>query len=254
MSFVSFKNEPFHDIPALIAKTNDVYAELIKLGKTTSRNETTKKKIYEARGWLHRFAEPNFDIVLDRLNVFYLPKALRPGPCFVFPLRDLDSKYGIAQVRPLPDSWLFKEDRKYRLLGTERSFKGPHWFGNTPATLQSIIEHQKVCLVEGPFDVLACQCLVPDAPVMSSLTKSIGEDHVEYLRILGVKTIVTMFDNEASGQGYLGAMDVKRKVEDKYAYGAGMEVLNLTGAGSDPSDSLKRESLIMKLRYSLREL
>jgi len=252
MSYVAFKNEWFHDIPQVIEKTNALYAELVKAGKTTGRNETTKKRIYEHRGWLRRFVEPHFDAALDRLQCFYLPKALRPGPCYVFPLRDVDSNYRVAQVRPLEDSYLFLKDRKYRMLGTEHAFKGPHWFGNDPATLQKIIEKRKVCLVEGPFDVLACKCLVPDAPLMSSLTKGVGEDHVEYLRILGVKTIVTLFDYEASGQGQKGAASTKWHVEDKYA--SGIQVINATGAGSDPSDALKRESLIEELRYFLREL
>ena len=255
MTQVAFKDEKFHDIPALIAKTNDVYAELVKLGKTTGRNETTKKKIYEHRGWLRRFVEPNFDEVLNRLQVFYLPKALRPGPCFVFPLRDLDSRLGIAQVRPLTDSYLFREDRKYRLLGTDYSFKGPHWFGNDPATLQSIIEKKKVCLVEGPFDLLACKLLVPDAPVMTSLTKSLGEDHVEYLRILGVTNILTLFDDEYSEQGAKGALSTKRNVEEKYAQGANIRVTPIeAGAASDPSDALKFEKLTTELKYLLQEL
>jgi hypothetical protein len=181
-----------------------------------------------------------------------LPKALRPGPCFMFPLRDLEGRYNAAQVRPLEDSYLFLKDRKYRTLGTDNAFSGPHWFGNDPATVQRIIEKRKVCLVEGPFDVLACKVLVPDAPVISSLTKGVGEDHVDYLRILGVKTIVTLFDYEQSGQGAKGAEDTKWHVEEKYK--SGIQVINQTGAGSDPSDALKRESLIMELRYFLREL
>lgn len=249
-----FSEEWFHDIPAMMAKTDAIYAEFIKAGKTESRNATTKKKIYEERGWLRRFAEKNFDSVLDRLQVFYLPKALRPGPCFVFPLRDLDHRYNIAQVRPFTDSYLFKEDRKYRMLGTDRAFKGPHWFGNDARTLQKIIEKEKVCLVEGPFDVLACKLLAPDAPVMSTLTKGVSEDHVDYLRILGVKTIVLLFDNEDSGQGDKGVAASKYNIENKYAPGAGIEVLDLTGSGTDPSDSLKKEYTAAELLFNLDKL
>jgi hypothetical protein len=254
MAFTAFRDEWFHDIPAMMAKTDALYAELVKAGKTESRNATTKKKIYEERGWLRRFVEENFDSVLDRLQVFYLPKALRPGPCFVFPLRDIESRYNTAQVRPFTDSYLFKEDRKYRLLGTDRAFKGPYWFGNDARTLQKVIEKEKVCLVEGPFDVLACKCLAPDAPVMSSLTRSISEDHVDYLRILGVKTIVLLFDYEYSEQGSKGMESTKWNVEHKYAPGAGLEVVDLTGSGTDPSESLKKEFTASELRYKLNKL
>jgi len=253
---LNFKSEWFHDIPAVIEKTDALYAELVTAGKTSGRNETTKKQMYKERRWLRRFAEPNFDAILTRLNVFYLPKALRPGPAFVFPLRDLDGRYNRAQVRPFPESYLFKEDHKYRLLGTEKAFKGPMWLGNDAPTLQKIIEKRKVCLVEGPFDLLACKLLVPDAPVLSSLTKGIGEDHTDYLRILGVNRIVTLFDNEdiegSKGAGRQGAEITKWRVENKYT--TGIEVSSQQCSASDPSDALQKESLVMELELFLKGL
>ena len=250
----SFQAEWFHDVPELMAKVDAMFAAWVATGKAVSRSETTKKRIYDARGWRRRYAERDFASVLDRFQVFYLPKALRPGPAFVFPLRDLDGRYGQAQVRPLPESCLFMPDHKYRRLGTERPFKGPQWFGNDAATVRTIIERRKVCLVEGPFDVLACKLLAPDAPVLTTLTKGVGEDHVEYLRILGVNTVVTMFDYEESGQGARGAKATKWRVEAKY--GSGIEVVNQASAATDPSDALAKssESNIIELELFLKGL
>jgi hypothetical protein len=249
---MSFASEWFHDIPAVMAKTDALFASWVAEGKAVSRNDTTKKKIYESRKWIRRLVEPNFDAVLNRLQVFYLPKALRPGPAFVFPLRDLDGRYNQAQVRPFPDSYLFLPDSKYRRLGTTQSFKGPQWFGNDLMTIQKIIETQRVCLVEGAFDELACKLLVPDAPVLTSLTKGIGEDHIEYLRILGVNRIVTLFDNEAKGQGSKGAAVTKQRVEDKFA--SGIEVSSAQCSAHDPSDALKSEPLAVALELFLKSL
>jgi hypothetical protein len=109
-----------------------------------------------------------------------------------------------------------------------------------------------VCLVEGPFDELACKLLVPDAPVLTPLTKGIGEDHIEYLRILGVDTIVIMFDNEKSGQGRKGMERTKWRIETKFM--AGIEVTSVPCAASDPSNALKSEPLAEELEIFLREL
>jgi hypothetical protein len=244
-----FSEEWFHDIPKVMEKTDALYAELVKAGKTSGRNETTKKKIYENRGWLKRFVEPNFDSVLNRLQVFYLPKALRPGPAFVFPLRDLEGRYNQAQCRPFPESYLFMPDHKYRRLGTEKPFKGPLWFGNDLATIEQVIKKETVCLVEGPFDLLACKLLVPDAPVLTPLTKGIGEDQLDYLLILGVKHIVIMFDNEKSGQGRRGAELAKSRAER-----GGVETHSVSCPATDPSDALKTESNIIELELILKGL
>lgn len=248
-----FSEEWFHDVPALMQKTAGVYDKLREAGKTSGSNETTKKRIYEERGWLKRWAEPNFGLVLDRLKVFYLPKALRPGPAFVFPIRDLDGRYNQAQVRPFADSCLFMEDHKYRRFGTDRSFRGPQWFGNDPITLQKIIMKRKVCLVEGPFDALACKLLVPDAPLMSSLTKGITEDQIEYLRILGVEHITTLFDNDETNKaGAKGAHTTQYRVEKKF--NSGITVSISTGSAADPSDALKKEATAIELMLFLRGL
>lgn len=249
---MSFSSEWFQDIPQVMQKTDALFSAWAAEGRAVSRNETTKKKIYESRKWLRRLIEPNFDAVLTSLQVFYLPKALRPGPAFFFPLRDLDGRYSQAQVRPFPDSYLFLPDHKYRRLGTTQSFRGPQWFGNDAATLRKIIETRRVCLVEGPFDALACKLLVPDAPVLTSLTKGIGEDHTDYLRILGVNRIVTLFDNEARGQGNRGAAATKQRVEGKFT--SGIEVTSARCPAHDPSDALKSESLAIEMKVFLKSL
>ncbi len=235
-----FRSAWFHDVPLLLAKTDEAYVKLAELGKP-SKSVVTKTKIYANRHWkaASAYIEKNFDTVLERMNVFYLPKALSPGPAFVFPLRDLDGRWGQAQVRPFEDSWLFLPDHKYRRLGVPYAFNGPAWCGNDDETLQQIITKRAVTLVEGPFDTLACKLLVPSCPVLSSLTKGVTEDHVDYLRILGVNRINLMFDNERSGQGAKGEAITKWRIENKFA--ADIRVGHVECPAQDPSDALRSD-------------
>lgn len=249
-----FTDEWFHDIPAVMSKTDDLYAQLVSMGKS-NKIATTKRKIYEARGWRRDIAEENFDRVLDRLKVFYLPKALRPGPAFVFPLRDLDGKFREAQVRPLPDSYLFKPDHKYRRLGTNHAFKGPQWFGNDAETLQQIMKKKTVLLVEGPFDELACKLLAPECPVMSPLTKGLTEEHIEYLQILGVTHIAFMFDREADNvkrQGQRGEDAAEASIKKQVK--SGISVGRVLCPARDPSDALRLLSAANELKFLLKDI
>lgn len=222
----------FQQVPRLLTRTDEVYSELVKMGKPDKLTATTRK-VYEQRRWepSKRLIEPNLHAAISSLNTFYCPQALIPGPTFVFPMRDLTNRWQWAQTRPMPGSVLYDEERRYRFIGTGFSFLGPKWFGNDHATLQRIIETRKVLLVEGPFDLLACKALVPDAPVLSSGTKGVGEDHQDYLQILGVRHITVLYDNERSGQGDKGAQKIER-----IAKFAKVEVLACPA--NDPSEAL----------------
>ena len=194
----------------LARETDEAYARLAELGKP-SKLAVTKAKIYANRRWkaASAYIEKNFDAVLERMNVFYLPKALAPA-AFVFPLRDLDGRWGQAQVRPFEDSPLFLPDHKYRRLGVPYAFNGPAWCGNDDETLRQVITKRAVTLVEGPFDILACKLLVRiRARSLSSLTKGVTQDHADYLRILGVNRINLMFDNHHVARGGEGEVITK---------------------------------------------
>lgn len=250
----SFHNKWYHDVPELLKRADALYAQLETLGKP-SKWDIMKKKLYEDRGWLRAkpYIQANLDSALRSTGAFYLTKAMEPGPAYVFPLKDIDGTPWQAQVRPFPDSWLWLPDHKYRLLGTKlHPLVGPRWCGVDDATVRNIIAKRKAMLVEGPFDVLACKALLPGCPVLSTLTKGTTEDHIDYLRILGVKQIVLMFDNEASAQGSKGEAITKWRIENKFA--SDMLVTHEDCPASDPSDALKNDRNTMKLLGILTRL
>jgi hypothetical protein len=239
-------DEWFQQVPRLLTRTDEVYEELVNMGKR-GKLAATVRKVYEQRGWepSKRLIGENLYEAVASLNMFYCPKALVPGPTFVFPMRDLYNRWPWAQTRPMPGSVLYDEERRYRIIGTDYSFLGPKWFGNDPATLQRIIDTGKVVLVEGPFDLLACKALVPDLPLLSSGTKGLSEDHRDYLRILAVRHIAVLYDNERSGQGDKGARKIAR--DAKFA-----KVEVLTCPANDPSEALCTRLCAERLRDILK--
>lgn len=245
----------YQDVPALIQKTDAVYAAWIQSGKPYekfSKAAVTKKKIYESRGWevCKPFIEENFDPTLSALNIFYVPKALQPGPAFVFPVRDLDNVWRQAQFRPAEGSRLWGEG-KYITLGTMHAFKGPRWIGNDWETIRKIIRVHTVVLVEGPFDLLACRLLVPEVPCLSTLTKRISDDQLDYLSILGVKTIYLMYDNEKNNEpNRIGMFTARKTIREKCC--TEMHVDLLTCDASDPSQALRNRGMASSLKTTLR--
>ncbi len=211
----------------------------------------TREKIIEAREWgpALPFIGSRLDDEIKRLGFAYVPKVFQPGPCFVFPLWDADGVTRRAQTRPIPGSILYSQDKKYYMLGDKTQFLGPTWMGNDNATVAQILQRRDITLVEGGFDLLACRCLVPGFPIMSSLTKSIGKKHVVWLRMLGVRTIHLLFDHERSRKG-----DEAMHFLEEDLKGFNVNIIEQFGGGEDPSSALKSTSSARRLYNILLQL
>lgn len=247
----------WQDVPKLILETDIMYRRLVEKGRS-DKIAATKKMCYSERNWetCKHIIEPNFDQVLKELNFFYVPKGFIPGPCFVFPQRDLTGAYTRAQTKPLYEVVWENEDgaankSKYCEAGVKKeAFKGPVWLGHEPRIIQKIIELGWCIIVEGPFDLLACRLLAPDVPVLCSMTKKIGLRHEAYLRMLGVKTIYLMFDNEApkgkndAGSGNIAMWATKKNI-------TWCEVQILLSPAEDASACLKSPITARRLRSIL---
>lgn len=238
--------EWYEDIPTLMAETDKLYERIVAKWPEKTKRHQTAKKMVELRGWESslRLIKSSFSI-LDELQVAYVPKVMVPGPCFLFPLQDVDKKYPYAQVKPLPGS-VIQTMGKYHFMGTKPI--GPQWMGLTRSTVERIMRTRRVVAVEGAFDCIACRLLCPDVPVLSPLTKKLGAKHVAFLRMLGVKDLYLMYDNEASGQGNK-AMEVESNTLSKY-----FTVHTLLCPASDPSDALKSATVADKLKRMLRNV
>lgn len=227
-----FKNVWWDDLNELRARTDKVYA---KVGRNIW--QLTAEKMIELRSW--RVKEEKLIPILEELGVYYIPKKLIPGPMFVFPEYDVTGRLTRAQTKPLHD--LFGEG-KYHTLGVKKEqFLGPVWLGNSTPTLQKILDTKSVLLVEGPFDLIATR-MATDMPVMSSLTKSIGEKHEIYLKLLGVRQLYLMFDSDEAGE----------KSSSYLAKTLTIPTMSLVCPDKDPSESFKivgrRDALIRYLR------
>lgn len=224
----------WQDVPRLISRSLDIYGKAEK-----DPIQVTSARIKEHREWL--VSEAELMPAVKDLGFLYVPKKLFPGPMFLFPEVDMEGKMR-AQTKPLHS--VFGEAKYYSIGTAQEDFLGPIWLGNSDNTLDLITKHKFVVLVEGPFDLLACRTVAPHIPVMSSLTKNIGKRHQDYLRILGVKNIVLMFDNEASGAGAKAMEALKRYIKT-------MEVTPLVCPAEDPSDCLKLSSKKAALKVLL---
>lgn len=177
------------------------------------------------------------------------PQGLAAGPAFVFPIIDTDRKVEYAQTMPLEGSVLGGKS-KYRFIGSGPV--GPTWLGNTDETIQTVVSTGQVVLVEGPFDLLACRVLAPEVPVMSPLTKRLGKGHQAYLRMLGLRRVCLMFDNELPSAGHsigAGNLAMKQHTKELSRY---FDVRTLLCPSSDPSEALKNGYTSEKLRSMLR--
>lgn len=244
----------WQDVPKLISQVDTLYSRLEAKGKL-GKVATTKKRIYEERGWepSRPIIEKRLDKEIAKLNYFYVPKGFLPGPLFVFPQKDLSGKYPRAQSKPLYQITNTESgiSSKYRVIGVSKeNFHGPVWLGNDLETLQDIIETRSVMVVEGSFDLLAARLVAPTKfPILSPLTKKLGRSHILYLRMLGVETLYVMFDNERGkfdadnmefGQKRDGAGNFAMKkllLELGDLSGIHVEDIQCPGKG-DPSDAL----------------
>jgi 5S rRNA maturation endonuclease (ribonuclease M5) len=210
----------WQDVAKLIERSMGIYAKLER-----DAIQVTAQKVIEHREWNIKESEL-FGPIKD-LQFLYVPKKLFPGPMFVFPEIDTEGKLR-AQTKPLHTMF---GPSKYFSIGTaQEDFLGPIWLGNSPETLAKIAQCGYVILVEGPFDLLAAKAVAPNLPIMSSLTKTIGRKHEEYLRIIGVKTIYLMYDNDDAGNKSMQILTHAIKT---------MKVVPLACPDSDPSDCLK---------------
>lgn len=210
----------WQDVAKLIERSMAIYAKLER-----DAIQVTAQKAVEHREWVIKESEL-FGPIKD-LQFLYIPKKLFPGPMFVFPEIDTEGKLR-AQTKPLHTMF---GPSKYFSIGTSKEeFLGPIWLGNTPETLAQITKCGYVILVEGPFDILAARAVAPNLPIMCSLTKTIGRQHEEYLRIIGVKTVYLMYDNDEKGIKSMQILTHTIKT---------MKVVPLTCPDSDPSDCLK---------------
>jgi hypothetical protein len=252
MNGYEFSTGWFQDVHKLIEENDTLFATKLQL---------TRDKIVELRGWEPSlmFTQANFDQVLAEMNIFYVPKVMEPGPVIVFPQRDLYGNYRRARVKPV--GWeliLNGEVTRYPAIGIKQEFKGPAWLGNSREMLVRIIKAKAVLLVEGPFDILAVRLLYPELPVLSAATDYIGSKHWDYLRILGVRKVYVMFDQDAgdgNGRGGAGteAMNnMVRKVKRNLHWK--MAVQPLVCPAKDPSKALESYLGATKLRMLLGRL
>ena len=235
-----WKDRWFHDVPALLARTKDYYAEFNK-----NPFRVTAKQIINLRGWEVQDPE-GFVSTLEELSCLYVPSAMDPGPMVVFPEVDTHGEPLRAQTKPLYE---LLAQSKYVTIGvSKRDFCGPVWLGNQPETLERILKKGHVVVCEGPFDLLALRIANPEIPSLSSLTKNLGEDHLLYLRLLGVRTLHLMYDNELSEAG-----EKSMRILKKNLHGI-MDVNVLLCPADDPSDCLKSRSKTKALQSILADL
>lgn len=238
MSLTLKSNEGwFQDISLLIERSVAIFEKLDK-----DPVSFTSQKIIETREWVVKEAE-----ILDQvreLRYLYVPKKMFPGPMFLFPEVDLEGKLR-AQTKPLHS--IFGSSKYYTMGISQDDFLGPIWLGNTEKTLEQIAKNKWVVLVEGPFDLLAARAMAPNIPIMSTTSKNVGKSHEDYLRILGVKTLYLMFDNEESEAGAKTMRYLKSQIKT-------MEVVSLVCPDSDPSDCLKTQTKKNALKRVLTDL
>ncbi len=244
----SREQEWWEDVEKVISETDSLYSRVVARDPTKSKLAVTKSKIIEIREWgsCLNMIDKNWDRVIQQLGFFYVPKQMEPGPAFIFPLRHIDGKFSSAQTKPFEGSVLSSMKSKYRFIGEAPA--SPRWLGNDRVTLKQIIDLRKVMIVEGPFDILAAKLMCPDVPIMSPLTKLLGKGHIAYLRMLGVRDLFLMYDNEESKKAKVtqGAGNISMEQQAKFI--KTMNVVPVMCPKSDPSNCLKNQQYAEKLR------
>lgn len=90
--------------------------------------------------------------------------------------------------------------------------------------------------------------MCPDVPVLSPLTKVLGRNHIAYLRMLGVKNLILLYDNEVAKVGKNeGAGNISAEQQVKTIKSI-PTVTALTCPLEDPSLCLKYQEYAEKLK------
>lgn len=230
----------FHDIEKVLEKTRTYYEDAEK-----SWVRVTAKRVLDERKWIPQ-DNTNLLSQVEELQLTYIPSRVEPGPMFMFPEFDLEGKPRRAQTKPLYE---LLPNSKYVTLGCSKDeFFGPVWLGNQDRNLQLILEKRYVVVCEGPFDLLALRVANPLVPSMSSLTKKMGEDHVDYLRLLGVRKVFLMYDNESSEAGERSMKELQKIHEGT------LDIVPLLCPAGDPSECLESLPRTKALRSILEDL
>ena len=224
------------DLNELRSRTEKLYE---KIGRDMW--QVTAEKMIALRGW--KVKESEVIPVLQELGVYYVPKKMVPGPLYVFPKVDAAGHVTSAQTKPLHE--LFGPGKYHTLGVSQKVFLGPTWIGNSDETLEKILRLHSATLVEGPFDLVAAKILAPNLPIMSSLTKSVGDKHMAYLKILGVKRLYLLFDHDEAGE--------KSKIILQKVLDIKVEAIGEC-PGDDPSGALKTVGTKLALRRVLKTI
>jgi hypothetical protein len=244
ISGYDFKNGPFQDVRYLIAQTQELFeAQIIPKGGP-DRWQAAVDRVVPHRKWESSLSlfKQNLYPILKEMDIFYVPKQIAPGPCFIFPHVDATGESVRGTMRAMGwDLILNNTVSKYAELGRDFEFKGPSWIGNTDKVIALMMRLRFVILVEGPFDVLACRLLYPELPVMSSGTKSLNDMHFQYLKVLGVRQINFLFDNEPGKKpGERGAGEIAAMGMSKLATALGLiPKIHYCPSKNDPSACLE---------------
>ena len=244
MDGFEFRKGAWQNVEWLVEQTEKFYTEHVTPKGLGDRFSVSVEKIVAERGWapsLH-LIEANLEPVARELGIFYVPKQMDPGPCIVFPQRDLTNRYTHGKLKPFYDLVLRDNKVKYANLGKLDSIRGPNFFGVTDRTMIAMGKTRKAIFVEGFFDLYASRLLVPDAPIVSTGTKSIVESHVFYLQMLGVEEIILMFDNEPPKDETFkegAGNQAMRYLSSKLSASTGMAFSTLLSPADDASQCLK---------------
>ncbi len=219
---------------------DQTYKQALETGRIQSESSACTKKVMKIREWRESSVSlESVESAILQLGLRYIPKGLDPGPAFLFPLYDVSGTLRHAHLRLLPGN-ITGLDRYYR-FGDKHSYLGPDWLGTDDETLDAIISAEEVLVVEGPFDLLAIRALGVTVPSLSSLTKKLGVDHWDYLKMLGVERVLAMFDNEVDGKGAKAASFLHRNEHR-------IEVVELTCPAKDPAKALMSPQRTAELR------
>ena len=261
MSGYEFSQGWFQDVQKLMVDTDLHYDRLVAIhGPAGSKLALTRNRIIKERRWqpsLPLIAK-SFDQVLTELNAFYVPGSMDPGPAIVFPQRDVFGNYRRARVKPVGwDLIIGGGVSRYAGIGLKQEFIGPAWIGNSRLMVQRILEHRSVLIVEGPFDLLAVRLLLPDIPALSAGTDYLGWKHLDYLRILGVKTVYLMFDQDVpNSKGKSPGIEAMRSTQRKLDRDkiTDMRAIPVVCPRKDPSLALEDYRSAVELRNQLKPL